>query len=128
MDYNAWIKVFTHQLVHALYNISLNYANPKSGIKKFASTLKSFDIEFLPFIEEINAKEEVIRECADAATMERIRSMLLHMLLDTIGQNLTYAYRHRRYPSGYYIRAATFGQVEWLVHTSLHFIFQYGPI
>ena len=48
-------------------------------MKKFASILKSFDIEFQPFIEEINAKEEVIRECADAATMERIRSMILHM-------------------------------------------------
>ena len=55
------------------------YAKPKSGVKKFASILKSFDIEFQPFIEEINAKEEVIRECADAATMERIRSMILHM-------------------------------------------------
>ena len=49
-------------------------------MKKFASTLKSFDIEFKPFIEEINAKEEAIRECADAATMERIRSMILHIL------------------------------------------------
>ena len=55
------------------------YAKPKSGVKKFASILKSFDMEFQPFIEEINAKEKVIRECADAATMERIRSMILHM-------------------------------------------------
>ena len=55
----------------------LNYAKPKSGVKKFASILKSFDIEFQPFIEEINAKEGVIRECADAVTMERIRSMIL---------------------------------------------------
>ena len=27
-----------------------------------------------PFIDEVNAKEGVIRECADAATMERVRS------------------------------------------------------
>lgn len=38
------------------------------------NTLKSFDLEFQPFIEEINAKERVIREYADAATMERVRS------------------------------------------------------
>ena len=54
-------------------------ARPKSGVKKFGSILKSFDVEFQPFIEEINAKEEVIRECADAATMERIRSMIPHI-------------------------------------------------
>ena len=36
---------------------------------------KSFDIEFSPFIKEINAKEEVIRECADAVTKDRVRSM-----------------------------------------------------
>ena len=53
----------------------LNYAKSKLVIKKLASALKSFDIEFQPFIDEINAKEGVIRECADAATMERIRSM-----------------------------------------------------
>ena len=45
-------------------------------MKKFASMFKPFDIEFQPFIEEISAKEEVIRECADAATMERVRSMI----------------------------------------------------
>ena len=44
------------------------------GIKKIASKLKSFDLEFQPFIDEVNAKEGVIRECADAATMERVRS------------------------------------------------------
>ena len=58
---------------------------PKLGVKKFTSILKSFDIEFQPFIEEINAKEGVIRECADAATMERIRSMILHIVVDAIG-------------------------------------------
>ena len=62
------------------------YTKSKSGVKKFASILNSFDIEFLPFIEEINAKEGVIRECADAATMERIRSKILRtvIVLDTI--------------------------------------------
>ena len=43
-------------------------------MKKVANAFKSFDLEFQPFIEEINAKEGVIRECADAATMERVRS------------------------------------------------------
>ena len=38
-----------------------------------ASKLKSFDLEFRPFIDEMNAKQRVIRECADAATMERVR-------------------------------------------------------
>ncbi|RPB17873.1 hypothetical protein L211DRAFT_854693 [Terfezia boudieri ATCC MYA-4762] len=45
------------------------------GLKKVTNTLKSFDIEFQPFIEDINAKERVIRECADAATMEKIRNI-----------------------------------------------------
>ena len=35
--------------------------------------LKSFDIEFQPFIEEINVKEGVIQKFADAATMKRVR-------------------------------------------------------
>ena len=35
--------------------------------------LKSFDIEFQPFIEEINVKEGVIQKFADAATMNRVR-------------------------------------------------------
>ena len=59
-----------------------NYAKLKLAMGKFATTLKSFDIEFQPFIEEINVKEAVIRECADAATMERIRGMILHAVLD----------------------------------------------
>ena len=37
--------------------------------------LMPFDIEFQPFIEEINAKEAAIRGFADAATMERIRNI-----------------------------------------------------
>lgn len=44
------------------------------GMKKVGNTFKPFDIEFGPFIEEINAREKVIRECADGATMERIKS------------------------------------------------------
>ena len=43
-------------------------------MKKLAITLKSFEIEFQPFIEEISAKEGVIRQCADAATMDRVKS------------------------------------------------------
>ncbi|RPB18295.1 hypothetical protein L211DRAFT_124964 [Terfezia boudieri ATCC MYA-4762] len=45
------------------------------GLKKVTNTLKSYDIEFQPFIEDINAKERVIRECADAVTMEKIRNI-----------------------------------------------------
>ena len=37
--------------------------------------LQTFDLEFRPFIKEIEAKEEVIREFAGAASMERVRSM-----------------------------------------------------
>ena len=51
---------------------------PNLGMKQIVNMLKPFDIELLPFIEEINAKESVIRGFADAATMERIRGMFLH--------------------------------------------------
>ena len=44
------------------------------GMKKLTNVLKSFDIEFQPFIDEINTKEEAIRQCADAATMQRVSS------------------------------------------------------
>ena len=71
-------------------------AKSKLGIKKIANTLKSFDIEFQPFIEEINAKEGAIRESADAATMERIKSMVLH--IEYNGANLMKVYRHGMYP------------------------------
>ena len=43
-------------------------------MEKIVNALKPFDIEFQPFIEEINVKEEVFRKFADAATMERVRS------------------------------------------------------
>jgi len=67
--------------VCGVHDIPMDYSDTRLGIKKFASTLKSFDIEFQPFIEEINTKEGVIREFADAATMERIRSMAPHVVL-----------------------------------------------
>ena len=44
-------------------------------MKKFTNILKPFDIEFQPFIQEIDAKEVVLQQYADAATMERVRSM-----------------------------------------------------
>lgn len=62
--------------------MSLNYAKLKLAMGKFATTLKSFDIEFKPFIEEINVKEAATRELAGAATMERVRGMILHAMLD----------------------------------------------
>lgn len=55
---------------------SVMCTEPQSGRERFFSTLKSFEVEFLPFIEEISAKEKVIREYADVATMEKTRSML----------------------------------------------------
>ena len=70
------------------------YTDQKLGTAKFGIALKSFDIEFQPFIEEIDAKEKAIREIADAATMERVKSMVLHMVLNIIGQNLMKVYRH----------------------------------
>ena len=42
-------------------------------VTKILSLVKPFDIEFGPFIDEINAKEKVIRDCADSATMDRIK-------------------------------------------------------
>ena len=62
------------------------------GINKMTNVLKSFDIVFQPFIDEINTKEGVIRQCADAATMERVRSR--YNSTYRIGQNLTYTYSH----------------------------------
>ena len=56
-----------------MHDMELSMLN-KLGKGKSTSTLKSFEVEFQPFVKEINAKEEAIRECADAATMERIRS------------------------------------------------------
>ena len=46
------------------------HAKPKLGSKKYTSIQKPYDIELKPFIEEINAKEGVIRACADTATLE----------------------------------------------------------
>jgi len=89
-------------------------------MKKAASALQSFEVEFQPFFEEINTKEGVIRECADAATMKRIKGMIIHLVWDSIGKRLTQAYRHGRCPSGYHAR---FSQVEWLVDISLYFHF-----
>ena len=41
---------------------------------------KPFNVDVQPFIDEITKKEKMIRECADVATMERVRSMcfILH--------------------------------------------------
>ena len=64
------------------------------GMKKMTKVFKPFDIEFQPFIDEINTKEEAIRKCADAATMERVRSKCNST--SRITQNLTQKYRHRR--------------------------------
>ena len=83
---------------------SLLYTKPELGIKKIASKLKSFDLEFQPFIDEVNAKEWVIRECADAATMERVRgkcnqTTILYIVLGRVGyQQATNAAETARWP------------------------------
>ena len=55
---------------------SVIYANITSGMKKFTNMFKPFDIEFQPFIQEIDVKEVVIQKCADVATMERIKGTI----------------------------------------------------
>ena len=75
-----------------LYAKVLNCSNSKLGIARITNTLKPFDIVFQPFIEEINAKERAIREYADAASMERIRSTILYMVLNIIRRILTHIY------------------------------------
>ncbi|KAF8421781.1 hypothetical protein EV426DRAFT_188583 [Tirmania nivea] len=42
-------------------------------LKKAVDMLKPFAIEFQPFIDDITGKEKTVQECADMATMERIR-------------------------------------------------------
>ena len=37
--------------------------------------LQNFDIEFKPFIDDMSEMEKRVRECADIATMDRIKSM-----------------------------------------------------
>ena len=51
----------------------MSYTKSLPAMKKFASTLKSFNTEFQPSIDEINEKEEAISKYAGAATMERIK-------------------------------------------------------
>ena len=56
-------------------------------MKQFSSTLKSFNTEFQPSIDEINEKEEAISKYAGAATMERIKGILylLHIARHNMG-------------------------------------------
>ena len=78
-------------------------------MKKIASTLKSFNTEFQPFIDEINIKEGAIAKYAGAATMQRIKGTYLPFYVWTIVQILTQTYRHQRGPSGFYVAT------KWLV-------------
>ena len=55
----------------------ITYTKLLLAMKKFASTLKSFNTEFQPSIDEINKKEEAISRFAGAATMERIKGTIL---------------------------------------------------
>ena len=54
-------------------------------MKKLTNILKPFDVEFQPFIQEIDTREAVIQRYADAATMGRIRGTvrILYMALDS---------------------------------------------
>ena len=47
------------------------------GVKKAANMPKPFAIEFQPFIGGTTRKEKTVQECADMATMQRIRSMFI---------------------------------------------------
>ena len=60
---------------HLSCRYRLYVAKSPSAMKKIASTLKSFNAEFQPLLDEINIKEEAISKYAGAATMERIRGM-----------------------------------------------------
>lgn len=67
------------------HNLLLSHAKAKKpAIKKLSSTLKSFNVEFQPFVDEINNKEGDISKYAGVATMQRIKGMILHIILDAI--------------------------------------------
>ena len=75
--------------------LSPNFTEPNPGLKKLAKPLKSFDLEFQPFIEDINAKELVIRECAGAATMGRVKSKYgSESVSHRVKYHLTHIFRH----------------------------------
>ena len=77
--------------------------------------LQSFDLEFQPFIQEIDAKEKAIQEFAGAATMKGIGSMYIQsytFCLDTMGHAYT--------P----IVTKTFSPVEWLVDNLLYMTYE----
>ena len=63
-------------------------------MKKVTHLLKPFDVEFQPFIDEIDAKERLVRECADAMTMERIKGIILYRVVLDTGRNLMQVYRY----------------------------------
>lgn len=68
-----------------MQNNLLPYAKSKKpAIKKLASTLKSFNVEFQPYVVEINNKEGDLSKYAGAATMQRIKGMILQIILDAI--------------------------------------------
>ena len=93
----------TYYLEYHCHKIMLN--KPSSAMKKFTSTLKSFNIEFQPLIEEMNTKEEVVSKYAGAATMDRIRGTILWIHVggyDSRVQFLIQAFRDQRYSSEYY--------------------------
>ena len=45
-------------------------------IKKLASAMGSWNIEFQPLVDEINTKEGDIAKYAGAATMQRVKGMV----------------------------------------------------
>ena len=51
----------------------INHNQTLLGTTKIRDALKPFDVEFGPLIAEIDAKQKVIRECADSTTMVRIK-------------------------------------------------------
>ena len=46
------------------------------GLGKAKNMIKPFAVEFQPLINDINDSANAVRECADGATMERIKGVL----------------------------------------------------
>ena len=74
------VKARTYFEARGMYlpnRLVLHNAKLKLGSKKLANMLQLFDIEFQPFLEEIDTKEAAIRECANAITMERVKGIII---------------------------------------------------
>ena len=91
-EFHASVMVFsikTREYFHARCELIILIKTPpgaaddeqlsRLGITKIQNVLKPFDVEFGPLIADIDARERVIRECADGATMARIKSRFISL-------------------------------------------------